>query len=89
MLPDPVYLARSGQGNTGRVRTTAPPAPVWAATIRSGALPRSTQSTSRRMRSDGFGLGPPPAQWNMSGNMNSRANRWVARRPPIRSWTAW
>src|SRR5262249_22134846 len=87
MLPDPAYLACCGYANTGRVRTTAPVASLCVATIFAGASPRSTQCVIGLMRSNWVGPKPPP-QWYMDGNMNSRANSWTDRRPPIRSCTA-
>ncbi len=70
MLPDPLYFATSGYGQSGRVRTTVP-STTRDPTIDRGATLFSTHSTSGVNASNV--LAPtPPLQWNMPGTMNSR-----------------
>ena len=70
MLPEPLYLATSGYGHSGRVRT-ALPSTSREAEIDRGAMPFSTHSTSGVNASNVLTPTPPP-QWNMPGTMNSR-----------------
>ena len=46
MLPEPLYFATLGYGQSGRVRTVLPCASTWEAMIISGATPSSTQLMS-------------------------------------------
>src|SRR5439155_14492604 len=59
MLPDRLYTATCGYGQSGRVRSTVPPT-RRDATTRSGAFPSSTHSSSTRIASNVFGPSPPP-----------------------------
>lgn len=70
MLPEPLYLAVCGYGQSGRVRTALP----WtrrAAGIRSGAAPHSTHCSAAVSISNVLAPTPPP-QWNMPGTMKRR-----------------
>ena len=59
--PVPLYTAVFGNGHRGRNRSTTPLLPLveCVATIRSGATPRSTHSSSAVCMSNEFGPGPP------------------------------
>jgi hypothetical protein len=70
MLPVPLYTARCGNGQSGRVRFTPGPL-VCDATMDAGAWPASTHCSSAVSASKVFGP-PPPPQWYMPGAMNRR-----------------